>query len=166
MWGSKLGFPSSFRTQAMDVGCLLCVWTLFSLRRALFREFMSIGCYFLVNCLRSRNLRVFVLYDLFKPFFFARPFFLFAPFAGHPSSSPFLGTFSPFSPPRRVLCSVEKRVQSRAWTGAVRGCTSPRSSGRKFLPEICVKKSQLKLTTPWLTLTKFDKNGLSLTTID
>ena len=74
---------------------------------------------------------------------FTRPFFLFAPFAGHPSSSPFLGTFSPFSPPRKVLCSVEKRVQRRAWRGAAVGCTSPQSSGRKFLPEICLKKGQI-----------------------
>ena len=36
-------------------------------------------------------------------FFF---FSLFAAFAGHPSSSPSLRTFLPFSPPRKVLCSV------------------------------------------------------------
>ena len=48
---------------------------------------------------------------------FTRPFVLFAPFAGHPSSSPFLGTFSPFAPPRKVLCSVEQRAQRRAWRG-------------------------------------------------
>ena len=71
---------------------------------------------------------------------FTRPFFLFAPFAGHPSSSPFLDTFSPFSPPRKVLCSVEQRAQHKAWRGAVWGWTPPQSSGRKFLPEICVKK--------------------------
>ena len=52
---------------------------------------------------------------------FTRPFFLFAPFAGHPFPSPFLGAFSPCSPPRKVLCSVEKRAQHRAWRGAVSG---------------------------------------------
>ena len=72
---------------------------------------------------------------------FSRVLFLFAPFAGHPSSSPFLGTFAPFSPPpQKVLCSVERRARRRAWRGAVSGWTSPQSSGRKYLPEICVKK--------------------------
>ena len=71
---------------------------------------------------------------------FTIPFFLFAPFAGHPSSSPFLGTFSPCSPPRIVLCSVAQTAQHRAWRGAVSGWSSPQSSGRKFLAEICVKK--------------------------
>ena len=77
---------------------------------------------------------------------FHAPFFLFAPFAGHPSSSPFLGTFSPFSPPTKVLCSVEhcQRAQRRAWRGAVLGWISPESSVRKFLPEICVKKGQIR----------------------
>ena len=51
--------------------------------------------------------------------------------------APFLSSFSPCSPPRKVLCSVEQRAQHRAWRG-----TSPQSSGRNFLPEICVKKSQ------------------------
>ena len=55
---------------------------------------------------------------------------------------PFLGTFSPFSPPRKVLCSVKQRAQRRAWRGVDPGWTSPQSSGRKFLPEICVKKGQ------------------------
>ena len=65
---------------------------------------------------------------------FTCPIFLFAPFVGHPASSPFLGTFSPFSPPRKVLCSVEHRAQRRAWRGAALGWTSPQSSGRKLLP--------------------------------
>ena len=44
---------------------------------------------------------------------FTRPFFLFAPFAGHPSSSPFLGTFSPFSPLESALiCRAKGTVQS------------------------------------------------------
>ena len=49
--------------------------------------------------------------------------------------------FTLFSP-RKVLCSVEQRAQHRAWRGAVSGWTSPQRSGRKFLPEICVKKGQ------------------------
>ena len=53
---------------------------------------------------------------------------------------PFLGTFSPFSPPRKVLCSVEQGAQPRVWSGAVPAWTSPQGSGRKFLPELCVKK--------------------------
>ena len=87
---------------------------------------------------------MFNIYPVLSTFWpvFTRPFFLFALFVGDPSSSPFLGTFSPFSSPRKVLCSVEKRVQSRAWRGAAPGCTFPQSSGRKFLPEICVKKGQ------------------------
>ena len=63
-------------------------------------------------------------------------------FAGHPSSSPFLSTFWPFSLPQKVLCSVEEGAQHRAWRGAVSGWTSPHNSGRKFLPEICVKTGQ------------------------
>ena len=62
----------------------------------------------------------------------------FPPLFGHPFSSPSLGTLSPFSPPRKVLYSVEQNTQHRE-----RGrWTSPQSSGRKFLPEICVKKGQ------------------------
>ena len=80
--------------------------------------------------------------------FVTRPFFLFAAFAGHPSSSS-LTTFSPFSPPRKVLSSVEESAQHRAWRGAGSGWTFPRSSGRKFLPEICVKKGQ-----PWKMRTR------------
>ena len=64
---------------------------------------------------------------------FMRPFFLFAPSAGHP-------IFCAPSPPRKVLCSVEQRAQHTPWRGAVSGWTSPQSSGKKFLPEICVKK--------------------------
>ena len=41
-----------------------------------------------------------------------------------------------------MLCSVEQGAQPRAWRGTVSAWTSPRSSGRKFLPEICVKKGQ------------------------
>ena len=49
--------------------------------------------------------------------------------------------------PRKVICSVERRAQHRAWRGAVSGRTSPKSSGRKFLPEICVKKKVGKKKT-------------------
>ena len=34
---------------------------------------------------------------------------------------PFLGAFSPCSPPRNLLCSVEQRAQHRSWRGAVSG---------------------------------------------
>ena len=68
--------------------------------------------------------------------------FPFCPLCWPPSFPPFLGTFLPFSPARKVLCSVEQRAQRRAWRGAVSGWTSPQTSGRKFLPEICVKKGQ------------------------
>ena len=37
---------------------------------------------------------------------------------------------------------VEQRAQHRAWRGAVSRWTSPESPGKKFLPEICVKKGQ------------------------
>ena len=47
--------------------------------------------------------------------------FFFALIPGHPSSSPFLGTFSLLSPPRKVLCSVERRAQHTAQRGAVGG---------------------------------------------
>ena len=85
-----------------------------------------------------------VVYIIIIPDLFSRVLFSFLPpFAGHPSSSPFLGTFSPFFPPRKVLCSVEQRAHHRAWRGAVSGWISPQSSGKKFLPEICVKKGQI-----------------------
>ena len=42
-----------------------------------------------------------------------------------------------------MLCSVEQGAQHRARRGAVLGWTSPQSSGRKFLPEICVKIGHL-----------------------
>ena len=45
-------------------------------------------------------------------------------------------------PPRKVFCSVERRAQHRAWRGAVSEWTSPQSSGRKFILEICMKKGQ------------------------
>ena len=51
--------------------------------------------------------------SLFWPVF-TRPFFLFAPFAGHPSSSPFLSTFSPFFPPSKsaLFCRAKGTAQS------------------------------------------------------
>ena len=78
---------------------------------------------------------------------FTRPFFLFAPFAGHPSSFPFSAYFRHFFALEKcsVQCSVEQRAQCRAWRGAVPGWISPQSSGRKFLPEICMKKGQEEL---------------------
>ena len=73
---------------------------------------------------------------------FHASFFPFCPLCWPPLFLSFSGTFSPCSPPRKVLCSVEQRAQHTAWRGAVSGWTSPESSGRKFLPEICVKKGQ------------------------
>ena len=84
---------------------------------------------------RCSTIKFLILLTCFHASFF--PFCLFC------SSSPFLGTFSPFFRPRKVLCSVEQRAQCRAWRGAVPGWISPQSSGRKFLPEICVKKGQI-----------------------
>ena len=69
---------------------------------------------------------------------FHASFFLFAPFAGHPSSSPFLGAFRPFLSLEKC-CSVEQGAQHRAWRRAVSAWTSPQNSGRQFLPKICVK---------------------------
>ena len=60
---------------------------------------------------------------------------LFLPFSGH--------LFALFFPLKKLmLCSVEREAQHKAWRGAVSGWKSPQSSGRKFLPEICVKKGQ------------------------
>ena len=42
-----------------------------------------------------------------------------------------------------MLSSVEQGAQHTAWKGGVSGWTSPQSSGRKFLPEICVRKAQI-----------------------
>ena len=83
---------------------------------------------------KKRGVSTVVVYTFFFPVFFKRkrmqqtranadftdlfsrvPFFPFCPpFAGHPSSSPFLGIFSPFSPPRKLLSSVQQRAQRRA----------------------------------------------------
>ena len=56
--------------------------------------------------------------------------------------------FLPFSRHLFALFSASKSAlaQHRAWRGAVWGLTSPQNSGRKFLPEICVKKS--RFSTP------------------
>ena len=79
--------------------------------------------------------------DLFSRVLFS--FFPFCPLCWPPLFLPFSRhLFDLSSPRRKVLCSVEKRVQIRAWRWAALGCTSPQSSGRKFLPEICVKKGQ------------------------
>ena len=59
-------------------------------------------------------------------------FFPFCPLCWPPLFLPFIGTFSPFSSPRKVLCSVEQRAQHTAWRGAVSGQIAPRSSGRKY----------------------------------
>ena len=84
---------------------------------------------------------------------FHMSFFPFTPFAGHPFSSPFSAHFRPFLPVAKCSFSVEQRALRRAWRGAVSGLTSPQSSGRKFLPEICVKKGQFRwpqdTATPW-----------------
>ena len=69
-----------------------------------------------------------------------RPFFPFCPLCWPPLFLPFSGHLFALSSPSKVLCSVEQRAQHRSWRGAVSGWTSPQSSGRKFLPELCVKK--------------------------
>ena len=73
--------------------------------------------------------------------FFRASFFPFCPRCWPPLFLPFSRHLFALSPPRKVLCSVEKRVHSRAWRGAALGCTSPKSWERKFLPEICVKNT-------------------------
>ena len=73
---------------------------------------------------------------------FHASFFPFCPFCWPPLFLPFSRHIFATFPPRKVLCSVEQRAQCRAWRGAVPGWISPQSSGRKFLPEICVKKGQ------------------------
>ena len=100
-----------------------------------------------------------------------RPFFLFAPCACHPSFSSFSRhLFARFSP-RKMLCSVEEGAQQRAWRGAVSRWTSPQSSGRKFLPEICVKTGKRfmwflmphpRVTSEWLrTCRPFSRDSIN-----
>ena len=60
-------------------------------------------------------------------------------FAGHPSSSPFLGTFLPLSPPRKVLCSAEQGTAQSLERGSFRMDLSTKF-GKEILPEICMKK--------------------------
>ena len=76
-----------------------------------------------------------------KPRFF--PFFSFLPsFVGHPSFSAFSRHLFALFSSRKMLCSVEEGEHHRARRGGVSGWTSPQSSGRKPLPEICVKTGQ------------------------
>ena len=89
---------------------------------------------------------------------FHASFFPFCPFWWPPSASPFLTTLSPSSPPRKVLYSVEHRAQRRVWSGAVSGWASPQSSGRKFLPEICVKKRSVKFMQKRRTVSESSKS--------
>ena len=92
------------------------------LRRSLeFRDFSPSNC--------SNNLTC-----------FHASFFPFCPLCWPPLLLSFSRHFFTLSPPRKVLFSVERRGHHRAWRGAVLGWTSPQISGRKFLPEICVKK--------------------------
>ena len=58
------------------------------------------------------------------------------PSAGHPPPSPSLGTL--FSPSKSALFCRAKGIAQTSSRGAVSGWTCPQSSGRKFLPEICV----------------------------
>ena len=73
---------------------------------------------------------------------FHASFFPFCPLCWSPLFLPFLGTFFALFSPQKLLCSVEQGAQHRAWKGAVSVSTSAQISGRKFLPEICVKKGQ------------------------
>ena len=71
--------------------------------------------------------------------------FPFRPLCRPPLFLPFSGIlFALFSPSTSALfCRAKlQRAQHGAWRGEVSGWTSPQSSGRKFLPEICVKKGQ------------------------
>ena len=77
---------------------------------------------------------------------FRASFVPFCPLCWPPPLPPLFSVpFRPFLPLEKCSVSVEKRVQSRAWRGAAPGGTSPQSSGRKFLPEICVKKGQISV---------------------
>ena len=62
------------------------------------------------------------VFDLFHAAFFPL-----CPLAGHPSFS-FLTSFGFSLPPWKVLCSVERGPQHRAWRGAIWGWTSLQSS--------------------------------------
>ena len=70
------------------------------------------------------------------PGLFSCPFFFLPPLLTTPLPPLLSAPFWPLSPHRKVLCSVERRAQHRAWRGTVSGWTSPQSSGRKILPEI------------------------------
>ena len=91
----------------------------------------------------AKILYVYWFFSFPKTDLFSRVLFSFLPpLLATPLPPLIWAPFSPFSPPRKVLCSVEQRPQHTAWRGAVSGWTSSESSGRKFLPEICVKKGQ------------------------
>ena len=51
----------------------------------------------------------------------------------------------PFSPPRKVVCSAERRAQHTVWRGAVSGWTASQNSGNRCLPEICGQEPVLRL---------------------
>ena len=78
------------------------------------------------------------------PTCFHASFCPFCPFCWPSLFLPFFGIFSPLSAPGKLLFSVERRAQHPAWRGAVSGWTSPQSSGRKSLSEICAQKGQAR----------------------
>ena len=70
---------------------------------------------------------------------FRASFFPFCSLCCLPLFLPFSRHLFDLSSPWKSALFCRERVQSRAWRWAALGCTSPQSSGRKFLPEICVK---------------------------
>ena len=71
---------------------------------------------------------------------FHASFFPFCPLCWPPLFSRHL--FRPVPPLEKCSVLPEQRAQHRSWEGALSGWTSPQRSGRKFLPEICLKKVQ------------------------
>ena len=89
-------------------------------------------------------------HDVLEPLFSRVLFPFLPPLLVTPLPPP--GTLFTLFSPQKLLCSVEQGAQHRAWTGAVSGSTSAQISGRKFLPEICVKKG-LSLKSALLRIT-------------
>ena len=88
---------------------------------------------------------------------FRASFFPFCPLCWPPLFLPFSRhLFALVSPSKSALFCREKGTSS----GAAPGCTSPQSSGRKFLPEICVKKGQLFTVWTQIVFAYFLKNDI------
>ena len=86
---------------------------------------------------------------------FHASFFPFCPLCWPPLFLPFLGAFLLFFLPSKGALFCRAKGTAQSLEGGSSGLVSPQSSGRKFLPEICVKKGQKRLKIGHQNFTTF-----------